>query len=86
MTEILLKKIDILRDEIKWWRNMFLIIISTFIGGIISISQNKLILNFVEIIIGIVLFMALIFSMIKVKQAQTEQYKLFDKLRRNKWK
>ena len=65
---------------------MFLIIISTFIGGIISISQNKLILNFVEIIIGIVLFMALIFSMIKVKQAQTEQYKLFDKLRRNKWK
>ena len=51
MSEILLKKIDILRDEIKWWLNIVLIVISSLVGGVFSISQNKIDLNF--IVIGI---------------------------------
>ena len=86
MKDIIFKQIDILRDEVKWWRNMFLITISTLIGGIVSFSQNKLELNFVEAIVGVFLIIGFIYSILKLKLVQKEQQKLFDKIRRDKWK
>jgi len=73
MKDIIFKQIDILRDEVKWWRNMFLITISTLIGGIVSFSQNKLELNFVEAIVGVFLIIGFIYSILKLKLVQKEQ-------------
>jgi len=86
MREIVLKQIDILRDKYRWWMNVILVTISALIGGVISLTQNKLELNFFVFLIGIVLSFIVIYSVIKLKDIQEEQNKLFEKLRRNKWK
>jgi len=66
--------------------NVILVTISAIIGGIISLSQDKLELNFFVFLIGMVLSFIVIYSVIKLKDIQEEQNKLFEKLRRNKWK
>jgi len=86
MENIVLKQIDILRDEIRWWMNIVLVTMSAFIGGIVSISQNKLTYNVIILIIGVVILIFFVFSILKINKLQQEQQKLFDKLRRKKWK
>ena len=72
MENIVLKQIDILRDEIRWWMNIVLIVISSLVGGVFSISQNKIDLNF--IVIGILLFLlaTLIYSTLKLKELKNK--------------
>ena len=86
MREIILKKIDVLRDEIKWWLNIVLVTMSALIGGVVSISQNKLSYNPTIGIIGFIIILFLLYSSFRLKKLNSEQLKLFDKLRRQKWK
>ena len=67
--------------------NVVLIVISTLVGGVFSISQNKIDLNFIVIgIVGIIIILFLLYSAYRLKRLNSEQIKLFDKLRRDKWK
>jgi len=86
MKDVILKQIDILRDKYKWWMNVILVTISAIIGGVISLNQNKLELNFFIFLIGLILAFIIVYSGIKLKNIQEEQNKMFEKIRRQKWK
>ena len=86
MENIVLKQIDILRDEMKWWLNVILVTMSALIGGVVSISQDKLLYNSTIGIIGFIIIFFLLYSSFRLKKLNSEQLKLFDKLRRKKWK
>jgi len=84
MKEIILKEIDILRDEVKWWMNFVMLIISALTGGIFSFIQNKIIINFETIIIGISLFIMLFLVLFKIKNLKKEQNIMLKQLKRLK--
>jgi len=84
MGEILLKKIDILRDEIRWWLNVILVTLSALIGGVFSISQNKLDFNIIIILIVLFLVGTFIYSVQKINNLQKEINIYFKQIKKEK--
>jgi len=72
MKDVILKKIDVLRDELKWWMNVVLVVISALVGGVFSLSQNKIDLNLILIGILFFLLIVLIYGTLKLKKLKTE--------------
>ena len=84
MSDILLKKIDILRDEIKWWLNVILVTLSALIGGVVSVSQHKLDINVVLILISVFLVGVFIYTVKKINTLQKEINIYFKQIKKDK--
>ena len=84
MSDILLKKIDILRDEIKWWLNVILVTLSALIGGIVSVSQHKLDINIVLILISVFLVGIFVYTVKKINTLQKEMNIYFKQIKKDK--
>jgi len=82
--EDLVKKIDILRDELKWWMNVLLIVMTSLVGGAFSISQNSLVINFMLIILIFLLLVILFYSSVKINKLQKELKRLLRQLKKEK--
>ena len=82
--EVYLSKIAFLSDDIKWWMNVLLGLLSGAVGFVFALIQAKVILNDYMFIFIIFFSFFGFFTLLKIKRLKLERKKLLDKFEKDK--
>ena len=79
-----LKQIGFLTDDIKWWMNVLLGLLSGAVGFLFTLVQYKLIVNIPTFLFIIAYFLLLIITNDKIKDLKNKREKLLEKFEKDK--
>ena len=79
-----LKQIGFLTDDIKWWMNVLLGLLSGAVGFVFALIQSKVILNNYMFIFIIFFSFFGFFTLLKITKLKEERKKLLDKFNKDK--
>jgi hypothetical protein len=82
--ETYLKQIGFLTDDIKWWMNVLLGLLSGAVGFLFTLVQYKLIVNIPTFLFIIAYFLLLIITNNKIKNLKNKREKLLEKFEKDK--
>ena len=82
--EIYLKQIVFLTDDIKWWMNVLLGLLSGAVGFLFALTQQKVIVNNYLFTFSIIIVIIGVFTIIKIKKLKIDRQKLLDKFEKDK--
>jgi len=82
--ETYLKQIGFLTDDIKWWMNVLLGLLSGAVGFLFALTQQKVIVNNYLFTFSIIIVIIGLFTIIKIKKLKIDRQKLLDKFEKDK--